>query len=46
MAFLSETEIESALSDHLPSLLEMRHPHSLVSSDLRIADVSLKERGL
>ena len=30
----------------LPALLEMRHPHSLVSSDLRIADVSLKERGL
>jgi len=27
-------------------LLEMRYPHSLVSSDLRIADVFLKERGL
>lgn len=30
----------------LPALLEMRHPHSLVSSDLRIADAFLKERGL
>ena len=46
MAFLSEAAIESALSDQLPALLEMRHPHSLVSSDLRIADAFLKERGL
>jgi len=46
MAFLSEAEIESALSDQLPALLEMRHPHSLVSSDLRIANTFLKERGL
>lgn len=30
----------------LPALLEMRHPHSLVSSDLRIADAFPKERGL
>lgn len=30
----------------LPSLLEMRHPRSLVSSDLRIADAFPKERGL
>lgn len=35
-----------ATQSGLPALLEMRHPHSLVSSDLRIADVSLKERGL
>jgi len=26
----------------LPALLEMRHPHSLVSSDLRIANAFLK----
>lgn len=30
----------------LPALLEMRHPHSLVSSDLRIANAFLKVRAL
>lgn len=38
--------IRKVTHSELPALLEMRHPHSLVSSDLRIADAFLKERGL
>src|SRR5690554_7497651 len=38
--------IRKVTQSELPALLEMRHPHSLVSSDLRIADAFLKERGL
>ncbi|ABF46308.1 type I restriction system endonuclease [Tepidiphilus sp. HLB4] len=38
--------IRKVAQSELPALLEMRHPHSLVSSDLRIADAFLKERGL
>ena len=38
--------IRKVAQSELPALLEMRHPHSLVSSDLRIADTFPKERGL
>ena len=37
--------VRKVTQSELPALLEMRHPHSLVSSDLRIADAFLKERG-
>ncbi len=38
--------IRKVTHSELPALLEMRHPHSLVSSDLRIANAFLKVRAL